>query len=112
MYEVCESRCRVVALAHFSMACCQARPEAFLCQQLCVFVCLLVVPKCFHLVMHVQMLHHRCKCVSSFSASLISASMQFEGFGSREFCQSLIAWVGFLMIGCVFGDLKYDHTCV
>lgn len=43
MYEVCESRRRVVALVHFSMACCQARPERN-CIPMPTVVCVCVSP--------------------------------------------------------------------
>lgn len=93
-----ESRCRVVALAHFSIAGCQSDWSAttFLCQQFDLhsqLVCVCVYTR-------VSALTYCCKCCSivsdilkfhaSWTASIVCASMQIEGLGSGEFCQSLV----------------------
>lgn len=119
-----EWRCRVVALAHFSMAGCQSdrSATAFLCQQfhhsrLCVhaYVCARAY-LCLCLTQHFagsctfEMLHHSYKWVSSFIASFLTcsalASVQLQGFGSRDFCQSLVAWGDILIVWCLFGPLE------
>lgn len=108
MNDLCETRCRVVALPHFSTAVHQSDQSttAFPCQQFCVY--LLVVRRCFHLEPYIQMLHCCNKCLTS----AISATKQFEGLGSTKFYQSLIVQMEFLRIACVLEDLKWDHTCM
>lgn len=90
MNDLCETRCRVVALPHFSTAGHQShqRTTAFPCQQFCVY--LLVVRRCFHLELYIQMLHSCNKCLTSACASVISTTKQFEGLGSTKFYQSRI----------------------
>lgn len=113
-----ESRCGVVALAHFSMAGCQRdwSATAFLCQHFHLHSRLLCLCVCGRFT--TKMLHYCCKSVSSFNASflasLFSASIycNTRDFGSRKICQSPVARVDILMISCVFWVVRCDRICV
>lgn len=114
-----ESRCRVVALAHFFTAGCQSDQSAtaFLCQQFHLCVCPhIVVHKCFWLVdaRFKKCCTIVCRCVQLSVLAYLLASFRIACRLGVYIPESSVShkWTRWHDLACVFLALRRRYVCV